>query len=299
MEPMDDVLVEPSWLAERLGQGGGNLVVADCRFQLDDPAAGRRAYGEGHIPGAVFFDLEADLSGPVTGRGGRHPLPDLDQLAEKLGKAGISRETMVVCYDDQKGSMAGRLWWLLRYMGAGRVAVLDGGYSAWLAAGYPTTTEVPRPEPRVFVPAIRHDMLVSVEEVRAMVREGRGVLVDSRVPERYRGEVEPLDPVAGHIPGAENYPWDGNVDEGGRFLGKEALRARFAPLQGTGPLVFYCGSGVSATANLLALERIGLRGAKLYAGGWSEWCSDPGNPVAITGEGGEEVVRGNPARGGS
>lgn len=277
-------LVSVEWLAERLGSD--DLVIADCRFVLSDPKAGRRAYQLDHVPGAVFFDLEEDLSAPRANaehggppRGGRHPLPTVEAMAALFGAAGIGDGVTVVCYDDQKGSMAARLWWMLRYLGHEDVALLDGGYSAWRAAGMPVTAEPPSITPRPFVPRPRPAMIATIEEVRALLARGEGVIVDARAPERYRGDVEPLDPVAGHIPGAVNYPWDGNVDDGGTMLSPEELARRFAGLS-SGPLVVHCGSGVTGCLNILAMERAGIGGVKLYPGGWSEWCADPANPVA-------------------
>lgn len=278
-----DSVVSVEWLAKRLGRD--DLVVADCRFVLSDPDAGRRAYEIDHIPGAVFFDLERDLSVPgAGGAGGRHPLPPVEAMSALFGRAGIGDGVTVVCYDDQRGGMAARLWWMLRYLGHRRVALLDGGYAAWRAANLPVTAAKPEPVPRRFVPRPQEHMVATMEDVRRMSAAKRGTIIDSRAPERYRGEVEPLDPVAGHIPGAINIPWEGNVDEKGVFLTPNLLRQRFEPvkrrLSEGGAVVVHCGSGVTGCLNILALERAGLAGAKLYVGGWSEWCSHPGNPVA-------------------
>lgn len=278
-------LVDAQWLSRHLGQDG--LVIADCRFVLSDPQAGRKAYESGHIPTAVYFDLDADLSAP-PGEGGRHPLPDVQGLAAKLGAAGIDASTAVVCYDDQKGSMAARLWWLLRYLGHEAVAVLDGGYSAWVKAGSPVTAEKPQPRARTFQPRLQPHMVVDMEELRRQVEQGTALLVDSRAAERYRGDIEPLDPVAGHIPGAVNMPWEGNWGDDGFLKSPEEIRARWQPvLEQRDPreIIVYCGSGVTACANLLALERVGVTGVKLYAGGWSQWCRHPENPVATGDEG--------------
>lgn len=291
---MTDNLVSVEWLSRRLGRD--DLVVADCRFVLADPQAGRRAYEQGHIPGALYFDLERDLSRPAgttTGkekeqpepaRGGRHPLPSIEEMARMFGAAGISDGIMVVCYDDQKGSMAARLWWMLRYLGHRSVALLDGGYSAWRAAGLPVTAQVPRPTPRTFIPRVQQQMVATMEEVRRVSASGEGIIVDSRTPERYRGEVEPIDPAAGHIPGAINLPWDENVDEKGMFVGQDRLVQRFERLReaavAQGDVIVHCGSGVTGCLNILALERAGMSQARLYVGGWSEWCAFPGNAIA-------------------
>lgn len=273
---MSGPLVSVSWLAERLGDPG--LVTADCRFSLEDPAAGERRYREGHIPGAVYFDLERDLSGPRGARGGRHPLPSPGALARVLGRAGIGPGKTVVAYDDQAGEFAARLWWLLRYLGHDRVFVLDGGFEAWRGAGLPEDREIPSPAPEVFEPRVRPEMVVDARYVEHLPPEA--VLVDSRAPERYTGERETIDPVAGHIPGAVNRFWKEGLGADGRWLAPEAQRRRFADLLGAEEIVVYCGSGVTACANLLALESAGIRGAKLYAGSWSDWISDPSRPVA-------------------
>lgn len=274
---MDNV-VTVQWLKSRLGQD--NLVVADCRFDLAEPTAGRSAYAHDHIVGAVFFDLDKDLSAASSSTGGRHPLPPLDQFAAKLGDAGIGDGVTVVCYDESSGGMAARLWWMLRYLGHPAVALLDGGYDAWKAAAYPVTAEVPEPTPRRFVPRVQTDMIATMDDVRAVVAKGDGIIVDSRAPERYRGEVEPLDPIAGHIPGALNFPWQANAGADGLFLGPDELSGRFARLPEDDDVIVHCGSGVTGCVNILALERAGRRGAKLYVGGWSEWCADADNPIA-------------------
>jgi len=273
------VIVPCQWLAERLD--APEIVVVDCRFDLSDPQAGRRAYETGHIPGAVYFDLEQDLSAPVQKPGPRHPLPDMDRFVEKLEAAGIGEGVTVVCYDGQQGMVAARLWWMLRYLGHDAVCVLDGGFQAWCEAGLPVTAEVPARPPRRFVPRVRPEMAVSMADVQRMVQERSGVLVDARAPERYRGEVEPLDPVAGHIPGARNLPWMGNLDASGRWRNPKELAERFAALKRQEPVVMYCGSGVSACVNVLAMAHAGFEPLpRLYVGSWSEWCSVAGNPVA-------------------
>ncbi|HEY8418082.1 MAG TPA: sulfurtransferase [Limnochordales bacterium] len=279
MTQRSQVLVAPEWLAARLENP--DIVVADCRFDLANPAAGRQAYAEAHIPGAVYFDLDQDLSAPARTPGGRHPLPDVDELCHKLEQAGIGAGVTVVCYDDHHGSIAARMWWLLRWLGHDAVVVLDGGFSAWRKAGLPVTAEIPERPKRRFVPLVRPEMVASMEDVRRLVEEGRGALVDARAPERYRGEVEPLDPVAGHIPGARNLPWMGNIGTDGRWRSPQELAQRFGDLAGQEPVVMYCGSGVTACVNILAVAHAGLPvQPRLYVGGWSDWCAHPGNPVA-------------------
>jgi thiosulfate/3-mercaptopyruvate sulfurtransferase len=260
------------------------LRLVDVRFSLTDRREGRRRYEAGHLPGAVYLSLDEDLSGPVREHGGRHPLPNMARFAKTLGACGIGNDTHVVAYDDDAGGgmFAARLWWLLRYAGHDRVQVLDGGLDAWTAAGLELTQAVPTYPARLFSLALRPQMLVEMAEVRSKLGDPGVLLLDARAPERYRGEVEPLDNKAGHIPGARNRPFMGNL-EGGHFKPVEALRARFADAEKADEVILYCGSGVSAAHNALALEEAGVRGAKLYVGSWSDWSSYEENPVA-TGE---------------
>ena len=272
-------LVTASWLAARAADPA--VVIVDCRFELTDPGAGRDAYERAHIPRAVHLDLERDLSGPKAAHGGRHPLPPISRFSETLGRAGIDERVEVVAYDAQQGCMAARLWWMLRYLGHDRVRVLDGGWPAWQSGGFPTTSDIAPVTPRTFVPRPRDRYLVDVEGVRRRLGRAGTSLVDSRAAERYRGEVEPLDPVAGHIPGAVNLPWTDNQDGAGALRPPEDLRRRFAGLGGERvETIVYCGSGVTACANLLAMEEAGLSNTVLYLGGWSDWCSYPENPKA-------------------
>ena len=255
-------------------------VIVDCRFDLQDTAAGERRYVASHIPGAVYSHLDRDLSGArqESGEGGRHPLPSPADLTLTFGRWGIGRGVQVVAYDDQSGHYAARLWWLLRFMGHEAVAVLDGGWPAWLAAGLPLAAGESDPvTPRLFEGAPHIEWLAAGERLDVAPR-----LVAARAPERYRGETEPLDPVAGHIPGAVNRPYTTNWDAAGQWRPPEALLAEFLELLGDAPAeeaVFYCGSGVSACVNLLAMARAGLPLGRLYVGSWSEW-SRLGRPVA-------------------
>lgn len=278
-----DAVVDPRWLLKHLDDV--RVVVADCRFDLADPEAGRRQYEEGHIPGAVFFDLDKDLSRPAAGSGGRHPLPPLDEFVAALTERGIGEGTAVVCYDDSGGGMAARLWWMLRYIGHEAVALLDGGWSAWVRGGLPVARSSSGrppvlPASRPVKVRLRTDMAADAPAVRRIVEKGGGVIVDSRAPERWRGETEPLDPVAGRIPGSVNYPWQQALDDEGRMPSPETLARRFQPLAGRGDVVVHCGSGVTGCLNVLAMKRAGLEGVRLYVGGWSDWCSDADNPVA-------------------
>ena len=272
-------LADVQWVARHLDDPA--VVIVDCRFDLAKPEAGRAAYAEAHIPGAAYLDLDRDLTGPRQVHGGRHPLPDWDTFCRTLGGLGIDGTVTVVVYDTPQtaATPAARLWWMLRFLGHDRVHVLDGGWPAWIAAREPVSSELPRRAPRRFAPRPRPEMAVDVEGVRRLVAEGGAAIVDSRAPERYRGEVEPLDPVAGRVPGAINLPWVQVLDEQGRLRPRAALAERFDGLRGREAVV-YCGSGVTACENLLAMDEAGIEDARLYPGSWSDWCSYPENPAA-------------------
>ncbi len=266
--------------------GSPTWVVVDCRFNLADPAAGEEAYHAGHIPGAHYAHLDRDLSGPITPTSGRHPLPDTAKLAQRLGQWGVTEHSQVVAYDDAGGAFAARLWWLLRWLGHSRVAVLDGGYPAWTRGGHSTTTEIPATRPGTFVPSVDPSQWLTSAALEGLVADKSVQLIDARDPERFRGEVEPIDLVAGHIPGAVNLPFKQNLTPEGTFESPEKLSQRFAPLaESRDPetIVHMCGSGVTACHNVLAMEHAGLGGSRLYAGSWSEWIREAGRPVA-TGE---------------
>ncbi|MHB8416928.1 MAG: sulfurtransferase [Myxococcales bacterium] len=265
-------LVSAEWLRAHLDDPG--LRVVDVRWRLGQPGAGRRLYQAGHLPGAVYLDVDGDLAGPPGSGPGRHPLPSPERFAQAMEREGVGDETRLVAYDDQNGAIAARLWFLLRYFGHETGAVLDGGLAAWTG---PLTADHPRPPPRRFTARPRPELVAD----RAAVAGGGALLLDARAPERYRGELEPIDPRAGHVPGARSAPFAGNIGPEGRFLPPEALRRRFAEL-GAAPgreVIAYCGSGVTACCNLLALELAGVP-AKLYEGSWSDWSSDPAAPVA-------------------
>jgi len=269
-------LVDGAWLVRHVGTPG--VAILDCRFELPDPTAGERAYRAGHVPGAVYIHLERDLSGPRGVHGGRHPLPSPAAFAATMGAAGIGDETMVVVYDAD-ASMAPRAWWLLRYMGHDAVAVLDGGIAAFTAAGGTLETAVPDPRPEPFTSRPRANRVVDVDAVRT--RDGGVTLIDARAPERYRGEVEPLDARAGHIPGAASAFYKDGLDASGHWLAADEQAARFDRVAPPGaPIVAYCGSGVTACANLLALEIAGRTGGRLYPGSWSDWSSYEELPAA-------------------
>ncbi|MDP3636640.1 MAG: sulfurtransferase [Azonexus sp.] len=273
-------LVDAATLAAHLDDP--NWLIVDVRHQLADPAYGERSYAEAHIPGAVFLHCDRDLSGPTTGTNGRHPLPDAEKLARRLGEIGIGAQTQVVVYDDAQGMIAGRLWWLLRWLGHDQVAVLDGGLQAWKAASGALTPVVLPTRPANFVARIC-DRCVDTNYVQAFLTTSRMHLVDARSPDRYRGENETLDPVGGHIPGAVNRFFQQNLQADGRFKPAAELRAEWlAVLAGALPeqVVHQCGSGISACHNLLAMEIASLPGSRLYGGSWSEWCANSERPVA-------------------
>jgi thiosulfate/3-mercaptopyruvate sulfurtransferase len=262
---------DPAWL------------FVDCRFDLANPGAGDFAYRSGHIPGAVYAHLDRDLSSPVTPTSGRHPLPRPEAFAETLSRWGVGPTTQVVAYDADAGTYAARLWWLLRWVGHRAVAVLDGGYKAWLTAGMPASAALPTRAASQFVARPDRSMWLDSQEVKDRVGRSNWRLLDARAPERFSGEVEPLDAKAGHVPGAVNHPYTLDIGPNGRFLGGDELAARFDRSQGgvnNDHTIAMCGSGVTACHLLLAMEVADKHGAKLYAGSWSEWIRDPSRPVA-------------------
>lgn len=251
----------------------------DCRHDLANPDLGESEYRAAHIPGAAFAHLERDLSAPKDGTNGRHPLPDPGAFIAWLGRQGLKPEDRVACYDGANGAMAARLWWMLRWVGHEKVAVLDGGFAKWAREGRPVTSEVPRFPPTRYPARVRSDAAIDVHEVEKFL--SRSLLLDARAPARWRGESEPIDPVAGRIPGAKNRFNMDNVQADGTFKSQEALKSEFGRILGNhtpSDVVHYCGSGVAACHNLLAMEHAGLPGGKLYAGSWSEWIADPARP---------------------
>ncbi|HEU4459780.1 MAG TPA: sulfurtransferase [Methylibium sp.] len=284
---MPKPLIDAATLAERLASGAPTTLL-DASFDLADPAAGERAWAAGHLPGALYLHLDRDLAdhapAPDGRFRGRHPLPAREAFAATLGRFGVGPATAVVVHDRQGGVYAARAWWMLRWLGHAEVAVLDGGVAAWTAAGHPLSSEPPpAPTPAAPYPA-GASLVASIDADALGARLGTLRLIDARAPERFRGEVEPLDPIAGHIPGALNRPFKDNLDAQGRFLPPDALRAAFVPLLGGAPaadVVHQCGSGVTACHNLLAMDAAGLAGSALYPGSWSEWCADATRPIAI------------------
>ncbi|KAA9022953.1 sulfurtransferase [Niallia endozanthoxylica] len=271
--------VNKEWLVEQLHNE--QVVIADCRFELGNPDKGEKLYREGHIPGAFYFDLEKQLSSPVSIHGGRHPLPDIDQFKLEIEKAGIDSTKTVVAYDGGENQFASRFWWLLTYAGHQKVYVLNEGFKGWGEAGYPTTKDVPEVKSAKFDLNIQKEMLASYDEVKEVVNDKKKppLLVDSRDKARYLGEIEPIDRIAGHIPGAINKFW-GEGLENGSFKNSEEQKQRFADLDQNEPIIVYCGSGVTAAPNYIALKVAGFQNVKLYAGSYSDWVSYKENPVA-------------------
>ncbi|GGO09355.1 sulfurtransferase [Saccharibacillus kuerlensis] len=313
-------IVSNKWLLARLYEPEQTIV--DCRYTLGQPEAGRQAYEQEHIPGAIYMDLKEDLSAPAGDHGGRHPLPDPEEFAARLSKLGIGSETRVVAYDDEGGMNAARLWWMLRWMGHDNVAVLDGGFSQWKKAGFPVNDTQAVRVPAAFTPNVQPHLLTDVNEVQRIVgtlkaeqimeavEEERTdehgetpvqdieippavnpkvfftpVLIDSRAHDRYLGQNEMMDTVGGHIPGAVNFFWKDLLKEDGSFKSKEELEKHFEGIDKEAEIVVYCGSGVSACPNVLALEQAGFKSVRLYAGSWSDWISYEDNPVATGEEG--------------
>ncbi len=273
-------IVTAAWLNSQLATTENRSIeIVDCRFALADVNLGRQQYQTDHIPGSHYLDLNGDLSSPVGKHGGRHPLPDPTVLGDKLGAIGIDSDTLVIAYDDSRFAFAARLWWLLRYYGHDRVAVLDGGYSNWVKAGYPTTSELPQPAAQGnFKPQPQADWIVDIETVRKIQHSPAHLLIDSREPDRYLGKTEPIDPLAGHIPSAVNYPWQDVSTPDGFVLPIESQQARWSAISPEVEPIVYCGSGVTACVNLLSLNIASIdlpanQRAKLYAGSWSDWCS--------------------------
>ncbi len=274
-------LIDVATLAAQLGRD--DLVLFDCRSELSNADWGPAQFAVSHLPGAQFLHLDRDLSSPITSTSGRHPLPDPEAFARRVGALGAGPGVRVVAYDQGNGAYAARLWWLLRWIGFPDVAVLDGGFAAWGAAGLPLETAVREPRARSMPVALDARAWVASDALNELRGRPGTLLVDARGAERFAGRNETIDPIAGHVPGARNAPFTANLGADGRFLSRDALRRRWTTLLGSlppGALVSMCGSGVTACHNLLALEHAGLTGGKLYAGSWSEWIRDPRRPIA-------------------
>ncbi|HSS27209.1 MAG TPA: sulfurtransferase [Usitatibacter sp.] len=278
---MEPILVSPSELEKHLGDP--NWVVFDTRHELTDPARGPRAYAEGHIPGAYFLHVDDDLSGPKTGQNGRHPLPDLATFAAKVESAGVTPSSHVVVYDDLGGNYAVRLWWMLRWLGHERVALLDGGFPLWEKEKRPVTKDVPAPRQGDFKARPHLGDVVDTPFIERFREDPSIKLVDARAAERFAGLKEMIDPVAGHIPGAVNRFWQKNLNPDGRFKSPEQLKSEYSEFLGSskpGQVVHMCGSGVTACHNMFAMALAGMPQGRLYVGSWSEWVADRSRPVA-------------------
>ena len=281
-------LIDAQRLAEHLHNPA--WVIFDCRFTLTDAEAGQNAYALAHIPGARYVHLNHDLAGPVTATSGRHPLPDPATLAQKLGAWGVDADKQVVVYDDSFGAIATRMWWMLRWLGHDAVALLDGGLPKWRRLGYETTVQVTEINSCDFIAQPRRELWVDTAQVQEAL-SSKVPLLDARAEIRFTGDREPLDKVAGHIPGSYNRPFEDNLGPAGDFLGAEELRESYEEtLNGEIPMrsIHLCGSGVTACHNLLAMEIAGISGGKLYPGSWSEWITDASRPVAV-GEVGDQA----------
>ncbi|HEX4333248.1 MAG TPA: sulfurtransferase [Usitatibacter sp.] len=278
---MEPILVTTAELEKHLGDPG--WIVFDTRHDMGDVGKGRRAYAEGHVPGAHFLHVDDDLAGVKTGKNGRHPLPDLATFAAKIEASGVTPATQVVVYDDLGGNFAVRLWWMLRWLGQERVALLDGGYPLWEKEKRPTTKEVPAPRPGDFKPRPHLGDVVDTPFIERFREDPSVRLVDARAPERFAGVKEPIDPVPGHIPGAVNRFWQKNLDSDGRFKSPEQLRREYSEFLGESKpqqVVHMCGSGVTACHNMFAMALAGMPQGRLYVGSWSEWVADRSRPVA-------------------
>lgn len=279
---MFTTLIAPATLAQHLTDE--NWIIVDCRFDLADPPKGEQQYLEAHIPGARYANLDRDLSGEKTGENGRHPLPTPEQMRERFGRLGIGPGKQVVAYDGDNSMYAARLWWMLRYMGHDAAAVLDGGLARWLRDGHAVRGGRETWQPAAFVGAPREDWRVDADTILKHLDKPSPVLIDARAETRFRGEGETLDKVAGHIPGARNQFYQHNLADDKTFKSSEQLRTHWQQtLSGTNPenVVMYCGSGVTACHNLLAMEHAGLKGARLFPGSWSEWSANPQRPIEV------------------
>jgi thiosulfate/3-mercaptopyruvate sulfurtransferase len=274
--PAFTTLIDSAPLASQLERS--DLVLFDCRFELGNVSWGENEYNAAHLPGALYLHLDRDMSGPISESSGRHPLPDPQIFANRLAALGVDANCQLIAYDQGNGAYAARFWWLARWIGLRKVAVLDGGMAAWRAAGLPLEKTVRLPQPRQFEIKLAEDAWLTSERVDELRRQPGNLLIDARGAERFAGRNETIDPVAGHVPGARNHPFPGNLAVDGRFLSAEQLRRRWSVVLGSlppGAVIAMCGSGVTACHNLLALEHAGLTGGRLYAGSWSEWIRDP------------------------
>lgn len=273
------VVINDEWLKDKMEDDAENLVVVDVRFQLTDSDAGRKAYLESHIPGAVYLDLNKDLSAKPEKHGGNHPLPDMDTFAAKIGHIGIDHDTTVVIYDQNNEMFASRLWWLLNYAGHEKVHLLDGGYDHWVEQGYEVNDEIPKLTVKDFHPKLKENETVTIDQVKEKLNTKSATLIDSRGKDRYLGKTESLYTKAGHIPGAKNFFWKNVLDEEGKWKQDANLEENFSALSKDDEIIVSCGSGVSACPNVLALKAAGFKNVKLYPGSYSDWISYDENEV--------------------
>lgn len=273
--------VNSEWVMTHLNDE--NVRIIDCRFDLSNPKKGFESYLEGHIPGALYFDLEKDLSGPVKQHGGRHPLPDLNEFQDKLSAAGIDHSISVVVYDDQEGPFASRLLWLLSYLGHEKVFILNGGFANWIQSGYQVSAEILHVKRKEFQPVVKKEWLATMDDVKNDIHSVHTVIIDSRAQKRYQGIEEPIDKIAGHIPSAKNYFWKDVVDENGVWKDADKLKKHFSDIPKEKEIIVYCGSGVTATPNFVSLKEAGYENVKLYLGSWSDWISYENNPIEKAG----------------
>ncbi|WP_017755439.1 sulfurtransferase [Calidifontibacillus oryziterrae] len=271
-------IVDVYWLKENINNP--SVRVIDCRFVLGSPSEGFNLYMKEHISGAYYFDLEKDLSYFPGVHGGRHPLPSLDRIIDKLSTAGITKETKVVAYDDQGGMMASRFWWMLKYLGHEQVYIVDGGFSKWVSNGFPISNELPEINRKEFEPRLQPQLLSDVEEVKQNISTKKAILIDSRDGNRYAGIEEPIDKKAGHIPGARHCFWKECITDKNEWKSLDELK-QFNSLNKDQQIIVYCGSGVSACPNIVALDELGFKNVKLYIGSWSDWISYDDNPIAV------------------
>ncbi|MEH7010385.1 sulfurtransferase [Neobacillus niacini] len=271
-------IIDKEWLLKKLHEQ--NVRIVDCSFSLADPKKGRQGYDQNHIPGAIYFDLEKDLSGEVGEHGGRHPLPNIEEFIYKLETAGIDENTTVIAYDQGEGAFAARFWWLLQYLGHEQVYVLDGGFKGWSEGNYPVTSEIPSFKKTIFKTNMNHELLASMEDIRAVAgeKDSQMILIDSREERRYLGLEEPIDKKAGRIPGAINKPWFEGLNAG-YYKSADVQKQRFSDINTKNEIIVYCGSGVTAAPNFLALKAAGFEKVKLYLGSFSDWISYKENEI--------------------
>ncbi|CAH2213706.1 sulfurtransferase [Tepidibacter aestuarii] len=270
-------LVSAKWLKEN--NNNNDMVVVDCRFDLQNPSYGKNSYLEGHIPHAVYMDMDKDLAGEVKEHGGRHPLPDLNVFKSKLESCGIGNDTTVVAYDDGEVAGASRFWWMLKYIGHDKVYILDGGIRAWIKESYSLSSDISKKEKQFLDVNINESIIATVDEVKENIAKDTSVIIDSRSFERYKGEVEPIDKKAGHIPSAQNYFWM-DVLENDKVKNNKKLKDHFNQVLKYKNVIVHCGSGITGCVNFLALDEIGIK-PKLYLGSWSDWISYDENEVRI------------------